>query len=208
SEWPGRVAELEQLDMPPENWAQLLAHPEGEVIGPYQLVRHLGRGGMGSVYLGERVEGDFAQQVAIKLLRPGLAQDQLLARFRAERQIQAHLEHPHIARLLGGGRDAQGQPYFSMEYVPGLPIDAYCEDQSLSVPEHLTLFLQVCEALSYAHRQLVIHRDLKPSNILVTDEGVAKLLDFGIARLMEEGEAMTQAGDRLYTPEYASPEQA
>ena len=200
---------LERLELPAADLAPLLGQRTGEVIGPYRLVRLIGHGGMGSVYLGEREDGAFEQAVAIKLLRPGLQHAHLLDRFRVERQILARLEHPHIARLLGGGQDEGGQPYFSMEYVPGQPIDVYCAERQLSVPARLALFLQVCEALRYAHRQLVIYRDLKPSNVLVTAEGQVKLLDFGIARLMEETDTgLTQDGDRLYTPDYASPEQA
>ncbi|MEM7656103.1 MAG: serine/threonine-protein kinase [Bacteroidota bacterium] len=198
---------LDRPAFPTEEVFQTLSQREGERIGPYQLKRLIGKGGMGNVYLGKRVDGGFEQEVAIKLLRPGFDQAYLLDRFRTERQIQARLEHPNIARLLDGGRDQHGHPYFSMEYVPGMPIDGYCEAHQLPIPERLTLFLQVCDALSYAHRQLVIHRDLKPSNILISDAGTVKLLDFGIARLLEEESTLTQVGDRLYTPEYASPEQ-
>jgi serine/threonine-protein kinase len=182
----------------------------GAAVGPYHVLRPLGHGGMGSVYVAERTDGSFAQTVALKLVRAGLAPT-LTARFRAERQILARLEHPHIARLIDGGVAADGRPWLAMEYVEGEPITAYCDRKRLSVNERLALFEQVCEAVAYAHRNLVVHRDLKPSNILVTPEGEVKLLDFGIAKLMEEETpftvAETRTGVRVMTPEYAAPEQ-
>ena len=189
-----------------------------ERIGPYRLVRKIGRGGMGTVYLAERADGQFEQRVAIKLVRHGLHLDDLLERLRHERQILATLQHPNIARLLGGGGTDDGLPYLVMEYVEGLPIDQYCDQYRLSIPERLQLFRTVCAAVHYAHQNLIVHRDLKPSNILVIpdasgigSEGHVKLLDFGIAKLMDENAPdavpMTRTGMRAMTPEYASPEQ-
>ena len=187
---------------------------EGARVGPYRIVREIGQGGMGAVYLADRVDGQFEQQVALKRIKPGLNTDQFLRRFRAERQILARLQHPHIARLLDGGVDDDGRPYFALEYVAGAPIDRYCETHALSVDERLTLFLDVCRAVTYAHGNLVIHRDLKPAHVLVTDDRQVRLLDFGIAKVLSpivsEAEAapgLTQVGIRALTPEYASPEQ-
>ncbi|MEL6614886.1 MAG: serine/threonine-protein kinase, partial [Bacteroidota bacterium] len=140
--------------------------PPGTEIGPYRVVREIGRGGMGTVVLAERADGAFEKRVALKLVRPGVAPG-LLARFRAERRILARLEHPGIARLLDGGRTDDGRPYLAMEYVEGEPITDYADRQRLSIEQRLALFEQVCDAVAYAHRQLVVHRDLKPSNILV-----------------------------------------
>lgn len=188
-------------------------NPAGERVGPYRLVREIGQGGMGAVYLAERVDGQFEQEVALKLIKPGLATDQFLARFRAERQILARLQHPHIARLLDGGIDDQGRPYFALEYIEGEPIDRYCASRALPVNERLRLFQQACRAVTYAHANLVIHRDLKPAHILVTADGQVRLLDFGIAKVVSDdddgggGGGMTQLGIRAMTPAYASPEQ-
>ncbi len=183
----------------------------GKEVGPYRLLSELGQGGMGSVYLAERADGSFEQQVAVKLLRPGLHPDALLERFALERDILASLNHPHIASLLDGGVGEQG-PYIVMEYVVGEAIDSYCDSNRLSTRERLTLFRTVCEAVQFAHKKLIVHRDLKPSNVLVTPDGYPKLLDFGIARLLEAdrrtaSRPLTQTGLRLMTPEYASPEQ-
>jgi eukaryotic-like serine/threonine-protein kinase len=175
---------------------QLLA---GMQIGPYRVVQQIGQGGMGTVLLAVRSEGEFAQRVAIKLVRGGEA---LVQRFRQERQILAALEHPNIARLFDGGTTADGLPYLVMEYVEGTPIDEYAA--ALSVPEKLRLFLQLCDAVQYAHRSLIIHRDIKPANVLVTVDGVPKLLDFGIAKLASRVE---ETSTRVMTPDYASPEQ-
>jgi tetratricopeptide (TPR) repeat protein/tRNA A-37 threonylcarbamoyl transferase component Bud32 len=184
---------------------------EGRRIGAYRIAREIGRGGMARVFLAERADGQFAQQVAIKLLRPGHDSDIDQGRFRAERQILASLHHPNIARLLDGGVTDEGQPYLVIEYVEGEPIDGYCDSHALAVAERLKLFVAVAQATQYAHRSLVVHRDLKPSNILVTSDGVVKLLDFGIAKLLEPGAAVappaTRTGQRWMTPEYASPEQ-
>ena len=184
----------------------------GRQVGPYKLVRALGRGGMGAVYLAERDDAEYRKRVALKLIKRGMDTEAVLRRFRHERQILAQLEHPHIARLLDGGTTADGLPYFVMEYVEGQPITEYAEAHKLSVTERLKLFRAVCAAVAYAHQNLVIHRDLKPSNILVTTEGVPKLLDFGIAKLLHidpasQTEALTATELRVMTPEYASPEQ-
>jgi tetratricopeptide (TPR) repeat protein len=184
------------------------AQPSLERIGPYRLKREIGRGGMGAVYLAER-EDDFSQQVAIKLIGGFISRD-ALQRFKAERQILASLQHPNIARLLDGGATTDGTPYLVMEYVDGVPIDRFCREQQLTNHERVKLFLRVCDAISYAHRSLVIHRDLKPSNILVTADGTPKLLDFGIAKLIEQddtGPHQTIPSMRIMTPHYASPEQ-
>ncbi len=175
--------------------------------GPYQLVRLLGRGGMGSVYLAERADGEVEQRVAIKLLGFRSEDPAFQARFLQERQILATLSHPGIARLLDAGHTSAGQPYLAMDYIDGIPIDQYVENLDLRCK--LSLFIEVCEAVSYAHRNLIIHRDLKPSNILVDGGGRPKLLDFGIAKIIEAGSdpTHTQTVERLLTPEYASPEQ-
>ncbi len=182
----------------------------GERVGPYRIARRIGQGGMGSVYLAERDDATFDQTVALKLVRPGLAPE-IGARFRAERSILARLDHPHIARLLDGGVARDGRPWLAMEFVNGEPITDYCDRKRLSVNERLALFESVCEAVAFAHRNLVVHRDLKPSNILVTDDGTVKLLDFGIAKLLEDDAgftvAETRTGMQMMTPEYAAPEQ-
>jgi serine/threonine protein kinase/tetratricopeptide (TPR) repeat protein len=183
---------------------------EGRRIGAYRLTKPVGRGGMGAVYLAERDDGAYQQRVAIKLIKRGMDTDQVLARFRAERQILASLDHPNIARLLDGGTTDDGLPYFAMEYIEGQPIDAFAEARSLGVEERLQLFLLVCDAVSYAHAHGVIHRDIKPLNTLVTESGVPKLLDFGIAKVLHDSPdeiTATVTGIRLLTPEYASPEQ-
>jgi len=184
----------------------------GRRLGPYQIARELGRGGMGVVYLAVRADDEYHRQVAIKLAWPGQESGEMLRRFRQERQILANLDHPNIARLLDGGTTEDGLPYVVMEYIPGAPITDYCDEHKLNVTERLKLFLTVCAAAAYAHRNLVIHRDLKPSNILVTEDGALKLLDFGIAKLLTPDDqaeltALTCTGQRLMTPDYASPEQ-
>lgn len=185
------------------------AQPPFARIGSYKIVRELGRGGMGSVYLAERADAQYEKRVAIKLVKRGMDTDTVLAQFRHERQILASLEHPNIARLLDGGTTADGLPYFVMEYIEGRPIDGYCNDHELTIAERLVLFRHVCGAVAYAHQHLVVHRDIKPSNILVMPDGTPKLLDFGIARILHAGEeaGATLAGLRIMTPEYASPEQ-
>jgi serine/threonine protein kinase len=180
----------------------------GSQIGSYVLESELGRGGMGVVYQARRADGSFQKQVAIKILRHDRVDALFLRRFHQERQILAQLNHPHIASILDGGETPDGDPYFVMEYVGGVPITAYCESRGLTVDQKLELFLQICAAVQHAHRNLTVHRDLKPSNILVTDAGAVKLLDFGIAKLLqpELGEAPEPTAAVL-TPEYASPEQ-
>ncbi|HEX4955225.1 MAG TPA: serine/threonine-protein kinase [Thermoanaerobaculia bacterium] len=181
----------------------------GESLGLWRIVACLGRGGTSTVYLGERVDGQFHGRVAIKVLRPGMVTPDLADRFQRERRILSGLEHPGIARFLDGGTTPRGLPYFVMELVEGLPIDRWADAQTLSVAERIALFRQVCDAVRHAHQNLVVHRDIKPSNVLVTGDGRVKLLDFGIAKLLEdEGEGpYTVAAQRLLTPRYASPEQ-
>ena len=185
----------------------------GRVLGNYKLVSVLGHGGTGTVYLGERADRQYSAQVAVKIVDSGTMQGELGLRFRAERQILASLNHANIARLIDAGETEEGNPYLVMEYVHGEPLDRYCDRQQLGVRERLQLFLDICSAVQYAHQNLVVHRDLKPANILVTAEGAPKLLDFGIAKLLDAGDAaaaamaLTRMNDRLLTPEYASPEQ-
>ncbi len=196
----------------PARYAALTVDPMPETmperIGPYRLISELGRGGMGTVWLAQRDDGEFQQQVALKLIRPGLAAADVQRRFRRERQILAALEHPNIARLLDGGVTAEGQPWFAIEVVRGAPITRWCRARQLHIDARLELFLAVCDAVQAAHQNLVVHRDLKPGNILVDDAGSVKLLDFGIAKLLDEepGDA-TQSETRLMTPEFAAPEQ-
>ena len=178
---------------------------EGQRCGPYRLVRLLGRGGSGAVFLAERVDGQVEQRVAVKLLRRDSEEDALRKRFLQERQILASLQHPGIARLLDAGQTLEGKLYLVMDYVDGIPIDAYLG--KLDLRAKLDAFLKVCDAVSYAHRNLVIHRDLKPSNILVGADGQPKLLDFGIAKILDAATDQTRTQERLLTPDYASPEQ-
>ena len=184
----------------------------GQRIGPYEIIRELGHGGMGTVVLAVRADDQYRKQVAIKLVNRGIDTDLILRRFMMERQILANLEHPNIGRLLEGGSTLDGLPYFVMEFIDGQPITEYCDAHRFTTTQRLELFRQVCAALQYAHQNLVVHRDIKPSNILVTPEGVPKLLDFGIAKLLSPGWA-TETGEAtasmvlLMTPEYASPEQ-
>ncbi|MGH9162811.1 MAG: protein kinase domain-containing protein [Vicinamibacteraceae bacterium] len=194
---------------------RLIEQPEpsavGRRFGPYKVVAELGRGGMGAVYLAERADDQYEKRAAIKLVKRGMDTDAVLAQFRQERQILARLEHPNIARLLDGGTTDEGLPYFVMEHVEGLPIGEYCDQRRLSITERLLLFQQVCRAVSYAHQHLVVHRDLKPAHILVMADGSPKLLDFGIAKIVDAGGAIATRSIvgtlRLMTPEYASPEQ-
>ncbi|HEX8070474.1 MAG TPA: protein kinase [Pyrinomonadaceae bacterium] len=184
----------------------------GRRVGAYKIVREIGRGGMGAVYLAERADSEFRRRVAVKLIKRGMDTDFILRRFRNERQILAALDHPYIARLLDGGTTDDALPYFVMEYIEGLPVYRYCDEQKLTVAERLELFRYVCDAVHYAHRHYVIHRDIKPSNIMVTADGVPKLLDFGIAKVLNPELAdvtsdPTATAMRLMTPEYAAPEQ-
>ena len=184
----------------------------GERVGPYRLLSRIGLGGMGAVYLAERDDASFRQRVAIKLVNEGLYGSLTAGRLRAERQMLATLDHPNIARVLDGGTASDGTPYFVMEYVDGVLLDAYCDSHRLDVPARLKLFRAICAAVHCAHQNLIVHRDLKPSNILVTADGTPKLLDFGIAKLLDASQArhtiaVTQASVRLMTPHYASPEQ-
>jgi eukaryotic-like serine/threonine-protein kinase len=182
----------------------------GERIGPFRVVRRLGGGGMGEVYLAERDDGQFEQRVALKLVGGGWHGERVVARFLRERRILASLDHPHIARLLDGGVTVEGVPYFAMEHVEGEPLLQYSDARRLGLEDRLTLFLQVCDAVAFAHGRLVVHRDLKPANVLVDESGKVKLLDFGIARVLEPGSRLTVATRtrvRWLTPEYASPEQ-
>ncbi len=195
--------------------AALVDRPQGpggtppEAVGPYRILGEIGRGGMGTIYRAERATPDFRQEVAIKVLRRGVDTDDVVRRFIAERRILAELAHPNIARLVDGGATSDGRPYLVMEYVEGSHITRYCDDGDLGVEERVRLFLEVVDAVRYAHGRLVVHRDLKPSNILVTPRGDVKLLDFGIAKLLEGdgAEAHTRTHHHLLTPEYASPEQ-
>jgi tetratricopeptide (TPR) repeat protein len=184
----------------------------GEVIGHYRLTEMIGKGGMGSVYRGERTDDAFEKSVAVKLINAGFNSTALIAHFRAERQILAGLEHPNIARLLDGGARPDGSPYLIMEYVEGISPYDYCGQHNLTIAQRLQLFRKVCAAVHFAHQNMVIHRDLKPGNILVTADGSPKLLDFGIAKVLlpspsTKGEALTQPGMLKMTARYASPEQ-
>ena len=184
----------------------------GKRLGPYQILEQIGEGGMGAVYRAVRADGMYDKQVAIKLIRGGFSSDFFISRFKNERQILAALEHPNIARLLDGGINDEGVPYLILEFVAGTPIDEYCDRHDLSIPDRLKLFRTVCSAVQYAHQNLVVHRDLKPGNILVNEDGVPKLLDFGVAKIMdphheETGADRTLTVMRLMTPDFASPEQ-
>ena len=198
------VDDDESLDFSPLESLNLI----GKSIGKYKILREIGRGGMGAVYEASRDDGQFSQKVALKLIKRGMDSDEILRRFRNERQILASLKHENITSLLDGGITESGSPYYVMEFVEGAPIDEFCE--KLSVDEKLKLFRQVCSAVAYAHARLVVHRDLKPSNVIVTDAGTAKLLDFGIAKVLDTHDlpshkTATQLG--MMTPQYASPEQ-
>ncbi len=213
-------AMLTQDDESNEGLGSMAGAPEppSERVGPWRLIERVGEGGMGEVWRAERADGAYRQTAAVKLVRPGLAPD-LLARFRAERQVLARLDHPAIARLLDGGTAPDGRPYLALEYVDGEPITDFADRRRLTVSERLVLFQDVCAAVAAAHRQLVVHRDLKPSNVLVTGDGQVKLLDFGIAKLLSRDPsgplgsgpaftvAVTSAERRVMTPEYAAPEQ-
>jgi non-specific serine/threonine protein kinase/serine/threonine-protein kinase len=193
------------------NLSAQVTHSPLQQIGPYKVIIEIGQGGMGTVYLAERADEVYQKKVAIKVIRTeGAGSESILQRFRNERQILASLEHPNIARLLDGGSTETGLPYLVMEYVDGLPIQAYCEKHQLNIEGRIKIFRELCSAVQYAHQRLIIHRDIKPNNILVTTEGVPKLLDFGIARLLAQDPEITEfpaPPTRIMTPEYASPEQ-
>ena len=176
-------------------------------FGNYRIIREIGSGGMGTVFLATRDDGEFTMQVALKIVRQSVADREIVERFKRERQILANLNHPNIAALHDGGINEKGEPYLAMEYVDGETLIEYADRQRLSIPERLRLFLKICAAVSYAHRNLVVHRDIKPSNILVTPEGEPKLLDFGLAKAFESDGSKTQTALRAFTPAYASPEQ-
>jgi len=184
----------------------------GQRIGAYEILGEIAQGGMGAVYRAARADGQYTQEVALKIVRAGFGAELTAARFRNERQILASLDHPNIAKLLDGGTTAAGLPYFVMEFIDGQQITEYCDQHDLSIDARLDLFRKVCAAVQYAHQRLVIHRDVKPTNILVTAEGIPKLLDFGIAKVLDRNQGprnltLTAAGFRMMTPEYASPEQ-
>jgi serine/threonine protein kinase len=181
-------------------------------LGSYRLLKEIGRGGMGTVYLAERADGQFRKQVAVKMVRPDMDTEFILARFRRERQVLGRLDHPNIGRLLDGGTATNGAPYFVMEYIDGDWITRYCESKGLGVEQKIRMFLHICSAVHYAHLQFVVHRDLKPGNILVDSNGEPKLLDFGICKLLYrtaggEDNATNTIGPVLLTPQYACPEQ-
>src|SRR5436190_12751045 len=185
----------------------------GRRLGAYRIEREIGRGGMGAVYEASRADNEFSKRVAIKLVKRGMDTDFILRRFRKERQILAALDHSNIAQLLDGGTTDDGLPYFVMEFIEGHPLYQYCDEERLSIAGRLHLFLSICDAAHFAHQKQVVHRDIKPSNVFVTSEGVPKLLDFGIAKLLGPELAgdithdPTATAMRLMTPEYASPEQ-
>lgn len=179
-------------------------------IGQYRVENAIASGGMGTVYRAVREDGEYEQHVALKVIKPGMATDDILRRFKQERQTLARLNHPNIARILDGGATEEGGPYLVMEYVDGAPLHSYCRDNNHSLEKRLDIFTDVCEAVHYAHRNLIVHRDIKPGNILVNRDGQVKLLDFGIAKLLDGDDASmttTDASQRLMTPQYASPEQ-
>ncbi len=218
AEDPALADELEALIALDEAQEHFLSEPvtaqhhgvlPGSQVGPYRLEHLLGEGGMGQVWLASRADGLYQRRVGLKLLRPGLADTNLRLRFTRERQILARLAHPHIARLLDAGISTDGLPYLALEYVDGAPITDYCRDRSTSLSDRLRMFGQICAAVSHAHANLIIHRDLKPSNILVTPVGDVRLLDFGIAKLLDSDIApeRTRTGTRAFTLHYAAPEQ-
>jgi len=181
----------------------------GSSIDGWEIQKLIGTGGMGSVFLAEKKSGGYRQLVALKVIKKGMDSETVINRFRQERKILASLNHPNIARLIDGGITNDGRPYFAMELVKGLPINQYCDTNKLTISQRLELFQKACKAVHYAHKNLIVHRDLKPSNIIVTDEGELKLLDFGIAKLLDESSdnQFTRTGMQLHTPAYASPEQ-
>ena len=208
-EGASQFIETPALHLAAESFIREGAYRAGQTMGDYEIVSLIGRGGMGEVYLAE--DRQLCRAVALKIVRRGMNTENLVRRFQREEQILASLNHPGIARLYGGGVTAEGIPYFVMEYVDGLRLDHYCRENRLSILEQLSLFQKVCAAVTYAHQRLIIHRDIKPANIRVTSDGEPKLLDFGIAKLLDpttspiSEETLTFSG--AMTPEYASPEQ-
>jgi serine/threonine protein kinase len=217
---PDRLGELFAVGLQKEepeavrvtHW-DLLKEKPGSSIGPYKLLRILGEGGMGIVYLAQQAQ-PIQRQVALKVIKPGMDSERVIARFRAEQQALARMEHPHIARVYDAGLTDSGRPYFVMEHVAGIPVTDYCDRQGLSIEARLQLFLRVCAAVQHAHQKGIIHRDLKPSNILVVTEGqeaIPKIIDFGVARAIHEPltaqTLFTEQGQLVGTPEYMSPEQ-
>ncbi len=202
------VTDISTLELFPSHVDPLI----GKLIGPYRIVEEIGQGGMGSVYKAVRADDTFKRDVAIKIIRRGMNSEFIIRRFRHERQAVAALDHPNVARLLDGGMTEDGLPYFVMEYIDGKPIDAYCDEHRLDTQARLRMFQQVCAGVQCAHDHKIVHRDIKPGNILVDAHGRPKLLDFGIAKILDP-ELSTQSIDptatvlRLMTPEYASPEQ-
>ena len=191
-----------------------VAETSSSQVGPYRLLRRVGQGGMGEVWLAEQQQ-PVRRQVALKVIKAGMDTREVIARFEAERQALALMNHPNIARVLRRGGDAEGRPYFVMEYVHGIPITEYCDQQRLSIRERLTLFVQVCEGVQHAHQKGIIHRDIKPSNVLVTtqdEKHTPKIIDFGVAKAtsqrLTERTVFTELGQLIGTPEYMSPEQA
>ena len=203
----GIMEEVRSLLATYDDLPEFLERGAGRRIGAWRLTREIGRGGMGVVWEAQRADDQYQQRAAVKLLPAGLLSEAAIARFRNERQILASLDHPSIARLLDGGTLEDGSPYLAMEYIEGAALDVWCGERHPDLRTRLQVFRTICGAVEYAHRRLVIHRDLKPANILVTAEGMPKLLDFGIAKLMDAEGEVAQPTTRLLTPEFASPEQ-
>src|SRR5215469_8038743 len=208
----------EEFRLPPEAVGPLTTATSvddlmvGRHLGDYKIVKRIGQGGMAAVFLAVRADDEYQKEVAIKLIQPGLDSHEQLSRFRNERQTLADLDHPNIVKLLDGGSTNEGLPFLVMDYVEGSRIDDYCDRYKLHIDERLQLFCKVCEAVEYAHEKSIVHRDLKPSNILVTADGVPRLLDFGLAKVLNPQPAaqslvLTHTGTRCMTPAYASPEQ-
>ena len=206
---------LESSIVLPDTLSNLILTPttiSGQIFGAYQILKELGRGGMGAVYLAERADGEFEKKVAVKIIKRDLNSDFNLLRFRRERQILAEFDHPNIAKLLDGGTTIEGVPYLIMEFIKGESLINYCVKNNFNIEKRLKIFREVCSAVSYAHQRKIIHRDIKPSNILVTEQGTPKLLDFGIAKILDpdiiaEPVKPTDTFFQQLTPEYASPEQ-
>jgi len=204
------LLELDRVADPLTDGAQPVADDplQGAIIGRFRIEQRIGSGGMGAVYRAVPVEGAARQRVALKLVKRGMDSEEVLARFLREREILARLDHPHIARLLDGGLTTDGRPWFALELVDGEPLSQWCDAQRLDVDARIALFVDVCDAVAFAHRNLVVHRDLKPANVFVAHAGGVKLLDFGIAKMLDGDNAdATRATRPPMTPEYAAPEQ-